>query len=111
MSLDFADYQAQASRTQIYDDADVVVYPSMGLFSEAGEVSGLIKKIMRDQGGQYFLPENRVEIGKELGDVLWYISALCTDLNLNLSDVASDNLTKLNSRLARGVLGGSGDNR
>jgi len=111
MTLQFSDYQTQASQTAIYDEADIVAYPALGLVSEAGEVAGKVKKIMRDQKGQFLLPENRAAIGKEIGDVLWYISALCTDLGLDMSDVAQQNLDKLNSRMARGVLGGSGDNR
>lgn len=110
MALDFAEYQRQASKTAIYDDADVVVYPALGLLSEAGEVAGKIKKVLRDDKGQ-FLPEKRHEIAKEIGDVLWYISALCTDLDVDMEAVAQGNLDKLNSRLSRGVLGGSGDNR
>jgi NTP pyrophosphatase (non-canonical NTP hydrolase) len=110
MALDFAEYQRQASRTAIYDDADVVVYPALGLVSEAGEVAVKVKKVLRDDKGQ-FLPEKRQEIAKEIGDVLWYIAALCTDLNVDMEAVAQGNLDKLNSRLARGVLGGSGDNR
>jgi NTP pyrophosphatase (non-canonical NTP hydrolase) len=104
MALDFAEYQRQASRTAIYDDADVVVYPALGLVSEAGEVAGKVKKVLRDDKGQ-FLPEKRQEIAKEIGDVLWYIAALCTDLNVDMEAVAQGNLDKLNSRLARGVLG------
>jgi NTP pyrophosphatase (non-canonical NTP hydrolase) len=80
------------------------------LVSEAGEVAGKVKKVLRDDKGQ-FLPEKRQEIAKEIGDVLWYIAALCTDLNVDMEAVAQGNLDKLNSRLARGVLGGSGDNR
>jgi len=111
MPLDFSDYQTQASKTAIYDEADIVVYPAMGLFSEAGEVAGKIKKIMRDDKSQFLMPDNRAKVGAEIGDVLWYIAALCTDLGLDMGDLAQDNLNKLNSRMARGVLGGSGDNR
>ena len=110
MALDFAEYQRQASKTAIYDDADIVIYSALGLASEAGEVAGKVKKSLRDDKGQ-FLPEKRQEIAKEIGDVLWYIAALCTDLNVDMEAVAQGNLDKLNSRLARGVLGGSGDNR
>jgi NTP pyrophosphatase (non-canonical NTP hydrolase) len=110
MSLSFADYQTQASKTAIYPDADVIVYPALGLVSEAGEVAGKVKKVLRDNNGQ-FLPEAREAIAKEVGDVLWYIAALCTDLGVDMADVAQGNLNKLNSRLQRGVLGGSGDER
>ena len=110
MSLSFSDYQTQASKTAIYNDADYIVYPALGLVSEAGEVAGKVKKVLRDNNGQ-FLPEHREAISKEVGDVLWYIAALCTDLGVDMAAVAQENLNKLNSRLQRGVLGGSGDER
>ena len=106
--MNFKDYQDQASKTAIYKHE--VIYPALGLANEAGEVLGKIKKVLRDNDGD-FTPEKREEIGKEIGDVLWYISALARDLNLSLDAIAQQNLDKLNSRLSRGVLGGSGDNR
>ena len=108
MRLD--DYQTQASKTAVYNDADIIIYPSLGLLSEAGEVAGKIKKVLRDKNGM-FSPEDRAEISKEVGDTLWYIASLCTDLGIGMETVAQQNLDKLNSRMARGVLGGSGDNR
>lgn len=108
--MDFADYQQQASKTAIYPDADVIVYPALGLVSEAGEVAGKVKKILRDKNGM-FGPDDRLAISDEVGDVLWYIAALCEDLGVPMDTVAQRNLDKLNSRLARGVIGGSGDNR
>lgn len=105
-----SDYQTQASRTAIYSDADVVIYPALGLISEAGEVAGKIKKVLRDNGG-VFTPEKREAIADEVGDVLWYIASLCTDLGIGMETVAQRNLDKLNSRMARGVIQGSGDNR
>jgi len=108
--MNFEDYQTQASKTAIYPDADVIIYPALGLLSESGEVAGKIKKVLRDKNG-YFSPDDRVEIAKEVGDTLWYIASLCTDLGIGMETVAQQNLDKLNSRMARGVLGGSGDNR
>lgn len=108
--MNMNDYQNQASRTAIYNDADVIIYPALGLVSEAGEVAGKIKKVLRDHNGN-FSPEDRWAIADEIGDVLWYIAALCFDMGTPLEVVAQRNLDKLNSRLARGVLGGSGDNR
>jgi len=106
--MNFDNYQDQASKTAIYKHE--VIYPALGLANEAGEVLGKIKKVLRDNDGQ-FTPEKREEIGKEIGDVLWYISALARDLDLSLGIPAQQNFDKLNSRLSRGVLGGSGDNR
>ena len=108
--MNFEDYQTQASKTAVYNDADIIIYPSLGLLSEAGEVAGKIKKVLRDKNGM-FSPDDRAEISKEVGDTLWYIASLCTDLGIGMETVAQQNLDKLNSRMARGVLGGSGDNR
>lgn len=106
--MNINDYQDQAVKTAIYKHP--VIYPALGLANEAGEVLGKIKKVLRDNDGD-FTAEKREEIGSEIGDVLWYIAALARDLDLSMSDIAQCNLDKLNSRMARGVLGGSGDNR
>jgi len=108
--MNFEDYQTQASKTAIYNDADVIIYPALGLFSEAGEVAGKVKKVLRDKNG-HFDPIERDKIADEVGDVLWYIAALCTDLGVGMETVAQNNLNKLNSRMSRNVIQGSGDNR
>jgi NTP pyrophosphatase (non-canonical NTP hydrolase) len=77
---------------------------------EAGEVSEKIKKIWRDKNKQVDA-EDREEIKKELGDVLWYLSQLAEQLGIDFDDVAQTNLEKTQSRLARDVISGSGDNR
>jgi NTP pyrophosphatase (non-canonical NTP hydrolase) len=86
-----------------------VAYDGLGL-GEAGEVQGKIKKIIRDNGG-YITAENKIEIKKELGDILWYIASMCDNLGINMEDVATGNIEKLQSRRDRGTLHGSGDNR
>lgn len=106
--MTFDEYQTQATKTAIYKQE--VIYPALGLANEAGEVLGKIKKVLRDNDGE-FTASKRHEISDEIGDVLWYIAALARDLELPLEDIAQANLNKLNSRMARGVLGGSGDNR
>lgn len=108
--MNFSDYQTQAVKTAIYDDADYIVYPALGLLSEAGEVAGKVKKVLRDNKGN-FTPELREQIAEEVGDVLWYLASLCSDLGVDMASVAQKNLNKLNSRMARGVIQGSGDNR
>ena len=101
-------YQQQASETAIYQSK--IIYPTLGLAGEAGEIANKVKKILRDNSGE--LQENvRQDLISELGDVLWYIAALATDLNIELSEVANKNIEKLNSRKNRGMIGGSGDNR
>ena len=86
-----------------------VAYDGLGL-GEAGEVQGKIKKIIRDNGG-YISAENRIEIKKELGDILWYVASMCDGLGISMEDVATGNIEKLKSRRDRGTLHGSGDNR
>lgn len=101
-------YQQEAAKTAIYKDK--LIYPTLGLAGEAGEIANKVKKILRDNSGN--LQESvREDLICELGDVLWYIAALATDLNVELSEVANKNIEKLNSRKNRGAIGGSGDNR
>ncbi|MFA5758753.1 MAG: nucleoside triphosphate pyrophosphohydrolase family protein [Clostridia bacterium] len=78
--------------------------------SEAGEVAGKVKKLARDYGG-VMTGELRQEIKKELGDTLWYIAAVCDELQLTLNDVAVSNIAKLHDRQQRKCIGGDGDNR
>lgn len=106
--MNISDYQTQAVKTAIYKHD--IIYPALGLANEAGEVLGKIKKVLRDNDGD-FTPEMSKAISDEIGDVLWYIAALSRDLGIPLIQIAQNNLDKLNSRMARGVLGGSGDNR
>ncbi len=108
--MNMQDYQTQAGKTAIYEDKIAITYPAMGLFSESGEVAGKVKKVMRDNNSQ-FSPEHRAAIADELGDCLWYVALLARDLDFGLEEIAQRNLNKLNSRLARGVIQGSGDNR
>ena len=99
------DYQKAASRTAIYKAEHSILYPALGLAGEAGEVSNKVKKMLRD--GNF----DKQGIAAEIGDVLWYLAALSRDLNINLHDLAMQNLEKLYGRKARGTLTGSGDKR
>lgn len=106
----FDEYQAKAYATAIYPERYGILYPALGLASEAGEVADKVKKRIRDHEG-YVSPDSADEIVKELGDVLWYVANLAADLGVSMSAVADGNLEKLASRSKRGKLGGSGDNR
>ena len=109
--MTFAEYQAKSRVTALYpDQGKNYIYPTLGLSSEAGEVAGKIKKVIRDKGG-VISAEDQQEISKELGDVLWYLSQLASEINLELEDVAQNNITKLYSRMERGTLHGNGDDR
>ena len=104
--MKFKEYQDLAKTTAIYPENAKIFYPCLGLAGEIGEVCEKVKKNIRD--GRVL---DKEELKKEIGDVLWYMSALCSDLEINLEDVAVTNYNKLKSRMERNVLSGSGDNR
>lgn len=108
--MDMHDYQQSAIETAVYPDNAKIIYPTLGLVGEAGEVAEKVKKVIRDEGG-VFSEEKKVEIAKELGDVLWYIANVASDLDMDLNLIATINLDKLASRAERNKLAGSGDNR
>lgn len=109
-SLDFYQVCAHETSHNTTIAGDTLLYPALGLCGEAGELANKIKKVWRDSGG-YPSIDGRNAIIDELGDVMWYVAEMATQLGVNLSDVAERNLLKLASRQQRGVIGGSGDNR
>jgi len=103
-------YQKVAKQTAIYPREQAIIYPTLGLTGEAGEVANKVKKIIRD--GTNKNNEDLVqEISAEIGDCLWYISVLADDIGCKLSDIANSNLIKLAKRKEKGTIHGSGDNR
>ncbi len=108
--MDLTEYQRESRRTAEYPREAWLAYPALGLAGEAGEVAEHAKKAIRDDGGKVS-DERRAAMSKELGDVLWYVAQLATELGLDLDEIAGQNLEKLFSRQARGVLSGSGDDR
>lgn len=122
--MDFHEYQKKTQDTAVYPkfiatpinmEGMVIFnaswfYPLIGLNGEVGEVSEKLKKVIRDKKG-FISDETKHVLMVELGDVLWYISQLCTELNILLDDVAKFNLDKLQSRKMLGTLHGSGDDR
>ena len=109
--MDFKTYQKKARETAKYPNlGSNNIYPTLGLVGEAGEVAEKVKKVIRDKNS-IFDEESKLAIKKELGDVLWYLSNLCTEFNFSLEDVALNNLEKLKLRAARGKISGSGDDR
>jgi len=109
--MDFTDYQQKAKHTAKYPIiGHAVIYPTLGLANEAGEVAGKIKKIFRDKEGVIGDTEREALKG-ELGDVLWYLAQVSTELGLSLDDIAEHNIVKLLDRLARDKIHGDGDNR
>jgi len=109
--MHFDDYQKESRKTAVYPNIGKnFVYPALGLAGETGEVVDKIKKIIRDNNGE--LSDEKIEeLKKEIGDVLWYIAQLATELKIPLSEVAKANLQKLEKRLQDGKIHGNGDNR
>ncbi len=109
--MTFDEYMKKSAVTANYPDMEHnIYYPTIGLAGEAGEVANKVKKIMRDQGG-VIAHSSRLAIADELGDCLWYIAALCRELDISLDKVAEKNIKKLYDRLERGKLQGDGDTR
>jgi len=107
----FETYQRESRKTwNVIPMNHAIVYPTLGLVNEAGEVAGKIKKIFRDKNGAISAAD-RDALKYELGAVLWYLTQICTELDLTLEEVAEANLEKLFSRLARNQIQGEGDHR
>lgn len=104
------EYQEATAKTAIYPRDKAREYVLMGLANECGELLGVYKKVLRDQDG-VLNPEAKQDFLAESGDILWYLSQVCSEFGLSLDVVATYNLNKLASRQARGVLGGSGNAR
>lgn len=112
--MNLNDYQKEAISFAIYPKSkewDLPLYPALGLAGEAGEVAEKIKKLMRDTDANILTEDQKREIAKELGDVLWYVANLAADIDYDLEEIAGMNIEKLQSRKERNALKGSGDNR
>ena len=113
--MQISEYSAKAITTLVgmhnYGDVDAQMMAQvLGLCGESGEIAEKFKKVVRDKNG-VLSPEDKAEIIKELGDVLWYVNAVAYLLGLSLEEVARLNNEKLASRQARDQLHGTGDNR
>ena len=107
----FSHYQRESRKTWTLVHTDhPIVYPTLGLVNEAGELAGKVKKIFRDRDG-VIGDADREALKYELGDVLWYLTQIATELDLSLEEIAAANLEKLFSRLERGQIKGDGDYR
>ncbi|MBD3264439.1 MAG: hypothetical protein GF375_04980 [Candidatus Omnitrophica bacterium] len=106
----FSQYQQKAYETAVYPEKYMIIYPALALAEEAGEVAGLVGKALRDCNGELDA-ERKARVSKELGDVLWQLAAVATDCELNLDDIAYENLEKLAKRKKEGKLHGEGSDR
>ena len=109
--MNFDEYQKGSKKTAAYPHKNRYSYTALGLSGEVGEVSEHVKRILRGEDGGKMSEERIKNLKKELGDVLWYLTQLTTELGLSLYDIATENLKKLFSRKKRDKLHGKGDNR
>jgi NTP pyrophosphatase (non-canonical NTP hydrolase) len=111
--MTFDEYQREAADTAVYSrDTEIIalVYTTLGLAGEAGELANKVKKILRDN--ESVVTEHmRNELADEAGDVLWYLARFTAEITRELEDVAENNLEKLRDRKRRGVIAGAGDRR
>lgn len=108
--MTFTDYANEAAKTAVFKEEYKLIYPTLGLTGEAGEVAEKVKKIIRDKDGQ-LTQSDKDMMALELGDVLWYIAALAKTIDIPLETIAQRNIHKLQSRQKRNKISGSGDNR
>ena len=119
MSLSFDEYQNNTGKTAVYPGQSEplgLLYAALGAGNEAGEVLGKVKKAIRDEGygtsrTDDLTPDRKEQILDEVGDVLWYLARVCEEAGSTLSYCAEKNLAKLEDRMQRGVIAGSGDKR
>ena len=110
-SITAAEYQSRACETAIFPKNQAMEYLTLGLTGEAGEIANKVKKFIRDGAAKDEYLAKRIEIGYEIGDVMWYCAVLAEELDMNLGHIMEKNLEKLADRKKRGKLSGSGDNR
>ena len=104
-------YEMKAGQTAIFPKYKALEYLALGLTSEAGEVAGKVKKLIRDGEDVEGFEIKKMAIASEVGDVLWYCAMLAKEVGVPLNDIMKENLKKLHGRKIRGTLHGSGDNR
>jgi NTP pyrophosphatase (non-canonical NTP hydrolase) len=104
-------YEMKAGQTAIFPKDKALEYLALGLTSEAGEVAGKVKKLIRDGEDMEGFELKKIAIASEIGDVLWYCAMMAKEVGVPLNEIMKENLKKLHSRKERGTLSGSGDNR
>lgn len=92
--VDFDSYQRASRGTAMYPEfGKNIIFPTLGLAGAAGGVADKVRKVWRDRGG-HPAREDRQAIAKEMGDVLWHLSQLATELRISFNEIAAKNLEK-----------------
>ena len=104
-------YENLAGQTAIFPEEKALEYLALGMTSEAGEVAGKVKKLIRDGEDVEGFEMKKLAIASEIGDVLWYCAMMAKEVGVPLNDIMKENLKKLHGRKERGTLQGSGDDR
>ena len=104
-------YEELAGQTSIFPKEKALEYLALGMTSEAGEVAGKVKKLIRDGEDVEGFEMKKIAIASEIGDVIWYCAMMAKEVGVPLNDIMKENLKKLHGRKERGTLQGSGDNR
>ncbi len=104
-------YENLAGQTAIFPKEKALEYLALGMTSEAGEVAGKVKKLIRDGEDVEGFEMKKLAIASEIGDVIWYCAMMAKEVGVPLNDIMKENLKKLHGRKERGTLQGSGDNR
>jgi len=108
--MTFGEYSEEVKKTIVYPNpGNNYIYPVIGLGGEVGELQNKVKKILRGDCELTF--EKRIEIALEIGDILWYCSALASELNMSLEWIADENIKKLAKRMEENKIKGDGDKR
>jgi NTP pyrophosphatase (non-canonical NTP hydrolase) len=90
--MEFEDYQKLADRTRITSDDEVF---SLGLIGELGSIASALKKARRSRKDPKKVAAYQKELSEELGDALWYLTAIATTHGISLEAVAAENLAKV----------------
>lgn len=110
--LSFEEYQKLAWSVALYKNRGKnLSYVTIGMAGECGEFADKVKKHLRDDEEGELSAERRLALIAELGDLLWYVAAACSELNVPMEEVARMNIDKLFRRKEKGTLQGSGDHR
>ena len=104
--MNFYEYQDESRKTWLFDYKYDFTRSVLGLVGEAGEIAEKVKKLLRGDGKL-----KKVDMAKELGDVMYYIARIADYYKLTLEEIAKLNIKKLKSRKHRNKIKGSGDNR